>query len=194
MLSCRAVALVTSLQSVWHDGIVGARGLASDSRSSASGGTDLAVKTKSIGNLESSSTFFGVLPRNTISYLAKTCLNHAFCKSILSVLPFESCEKIATHRRGLEILSMKGSGGGAHRFRLLNDSRYSSDSKWLSVCVPGRQWPCTTLETLLSPSLERLESQKTLRNVKLASCNTTMERILCIALQLAFVVVCYIES
>lgn len=46
----RAVALVTSLQSGWHDGIVGARGLASDSRSSASGGTDLAVKTKSIGS------------------------------------------------------------------------------------------------------------------------------------------------
>ena len=59
MLSCRAVALVTSLQSVWHDGIVGARGLASDSRSSASGGTDLAVKTKSIGNLESSVLFLG---------------------------------------------------------------------------------------------------------------------------------------
>ena len=152
MLSCRAVALVTSLQSVWHDGIVGARGLASDSRSSASGGTDLAVKTKSIGNLESSVLFLGCfLPRNTISYLAKTCLNHAFCKSILSVLPFESCEKIATHRRGLEILSeIKGSGSAqisiAQRF------------KWLSVCVPGRQWPCTTLETLLSPSLERLES------------------------------------
>ena len=59
MLSRRAVALVTSPQSVWHDGIVGARGLASDSRSSASGGTDLAVKTKSIGNLESSVLFLG---------------------------------------------------------------------------------------------------------------------------------------
>ena len=108
--------------------------------------------------------------------MPKQCLLQVY----LSALPFESCEKIAAHHRGLEILfEINGSGGERE------DSHYSK----IPMAQRLRARPTMAMHNTGDSSIAIAVKA---RNVKLAGCDT-MQGILCIALQLACVVVCYIE-